>query len=85
MCCHSAWVAHGAMSPSLVEKVIETLRSTKSGKTLAPLLDGEKKWSIRLDQVSPKDSPCGGKLPSSMFEKMLTKICTSMRAYAFKF
>jgi hypothetical protein len=31
--------------------------------------------------MSPKDSPCGGKLSSSTFEEVLTKICTSMRAY----
>jgi hypothetical protein len=31
--------------------------------------------------MSPKDSPEGGKLPSSTFEEVVTKICTSMRAY----
>jgi hypothetical protein len=31
--------------------------------------------------MSPKDSPHGGKLPSSSFEEVLIKICTSIRAY----
>ena len=31
--------------------------------------------------MSPKDSPMGGKLPSSTAEDVVTKICFSMRAY----
>jgi hypothetical protein len=81
MRCHSAWIAHGAISSALLEEVIETLRCTKAGKTLTPLLDGTKKWFLHLDQMSPKDPSHGGKLPSATFEEVLIKICTSMRAY----
>jgi hypothetical protein len=62
-------------------EVIETLRCTKSEKKLAHLLNGNRKWFIHLDQMSSKDSSCGGQLPSSTFEEVLTKICTSTRAY----
>jgi len=31
--------------------------------------------------MSPKDSPMGGKLPSSTAEDIIMKICSSMRAY----
>ncbi|KAF1849812.1 uncharacterized protein K460DRAFT_390464 [Cucurbitaria berberidis CBS 394.84] len=81
MTCHSAWVSSGRIHTSLLNEVIETWQSTKSGKKLMPLLDGTKKWFIRLDQMSPKDSPVSGKLPSSTMEDVLTKLCTSMRAY----
>ena len=81
MRCHGAWVAHGSLLSSLLDEVMETLRCTKSGKKLAPPLDGSRKWFIRQDQIPPQDSPCGGQLPSSTFEEVLTKICTSTRAY----
>ncbi|KAI4681793.1 uncharacterized protein J4E84_007389 [Alternaria hordeiaustralica] len=79
--CHSAWVATNKIHKSLLNDVVETLQCTKSGKKLAALLDGKRKWFIRLDQMSPKDSPMGGKLPSSTCEDVITKICSSMRAY----
>ncbi|KAL1797281.1 hypothetical protein ACET3X_003887 [Alternaria dauci] len=79
--CHSAWVATNRIPAFLLYDVIEMLKCTKSGKKLATLLDGEKKWFFRLDQMSPKDSPMGGKLPSSTIQEVLMKICTSMRAY----
>ncbi|KAI4629138.1 uncharacterized protein J4E87_003399 [Alternaria ethzedia] len=79
--CHSAWVATNRIHKSLLNDVVETLHCTKSGKKLAGLLDGKRKWFIRLDQMSPKDSPMGGKLPSSTAEDVITKICSSMRAY----
>jgi hypothetical protein len=31
--------------------------------------------------MSPRDSPLGGHLPSSTFHDIITKICSSMRAY----
>jgi hypothetical protein len=79
--CHSAWVATNRIHTSLLDDVVEMLKCTKSGKKLATLLDGERKWFIRLDQMSPKDSPMGGKLPSSTIHEVVTRICTSMRAY----
>jgi hypothetical protein len=79
--CHSAWVATNRIHTSLLSEVVETLQCTKSGKKLASLLYGKRKWFIRLDQMSPKDSPMGGKLPSSTVEEVITRICSSMRAY----
>jgi hypothetical protein len=79
--CHSSWIATGRITPSLLTDVIDTLKNIPSGKHLSSLLNGTKKWFIRLDQMSPKDSPEGGKLPSSTIEEILTKICTSMCAY----
>jgi hypothetical protein len=79
--CHGAWVATNRIHVSLLNEVVETIQSTKSGKKLATLLDGKRQWFIRLDQMSPKDSPMGGKLPSSTFEEVVTKICSSMRTY----
>jgi hypothetical protein len=79
--CHSAWVSTNRIHASLLHEVIETLHCTKAGKKLAGLLDGNRKWFIRLDQMSPKDSPMGGKLPSSTCEDVVAKICSSMRAY----
>jgi hypothetical protein len=82
MLVHASWLHSGIVSTSLVEGIIEDWVSSKSGKILAALLDGGKKrWFIRLDQMSPKDSPYGGDLPSSTFNDIITKICSSMRAY----
>jgi hypothetical protein len=78
---HAAWMTSGQFSETFLEETIESWKSTTSGKQLAPLLDGTKKWFIRLDQMSPKDSPFGGNLPSSTFEDVIMKICSSMRAY----
>ncbi|KAI4950398.1 hypothetical protein J4E91_004280 [Alternaria rosae] len=79
--CHSAWISTSRIHTSLLNDVVETLLCTKSGKKLAGLLDGKRQWFIRLDQMSPKDSPMGGKSPSSTCEDVITKICSSMRAY----
>jgi hypothetical protein len=79
--CYSAWVATNQIHKSLLNEVVDALQCTKSGKKLATLLDGKRKWFIRLDQMSPKDSPMDGKLPSSPCEEVITKICSSMRAY----
>ncbi|KAG9190515.1 hypothetical protein G6011_08603 [Alternaria panax] len=76
-----AWVATNRIHTSLLHEVVGMLQCTKPGKKLATLLDGNRKWFIRLDQMSPKNSPMGGKLPSSTPEQVITKICTSMRAY----
>jgi hypothetical protein len=82
MLVYASWLCSGTVSAPLVERITEDWVSTKSGKTLAALLDGGKKrWFIRLDQMSPKDSPLGGDLPSSTFNDIITKICSSMRAY----
>lgn len=45
------------------------------------MLDGERKWFVRLDQMSPKDSPfgCGG--PCLSFEDVVVRLCSSMRAW----
>jgi hypothetical protein len=76
----SAWMVGGTRT-SLLDDIIETWTFTRSGKELARVLDGSRRWFIRLDQMSPKDSPLGGTLPSSTFRDVVTKICSSMRAY----
>ncbi|KAH7094566.1 hypothetical protein FB567DRAFT_510478 [Paraphoma chrysanthemicola] len=81
MRCHAAWITTGKIEGHILEDIVETLKSTMSGKLLAPLLDGKKQWFIRLDQMSPKDSPLGGDIPSSTFADVIVKLCSSMRAY----
>jgi hypothetical protein len=81
MLLHSSWLRSSDISTAKVESVIENWSSSKSGKILAALLDGTQRWFIRLDQMSPKDSPLGGDLPSSTFVDIITKICSSMRAF----
>lgn len=65
----------------LLKETVKTWKSTKRGKKLLPLLDGEREWFIRLDQLSPKDSPFGGKLPTTTFSDIILRICSSMRAW----
>lgn len=81
MRCHAAWVATNRLSTDLIEETAQLWKSTKIGKALLPILDGERQWFIRLDQMSPKDSPFGGREPSNTFEDVVKKICTSMRAW----
>ncbi|EUC44968.1 hypothetical protein COCMIDRAFT_96930, partial [Bipolaris oryzae ATCC 44560] len=80
--CHSAWVTTGCIYNAVLEELLETLKSTKAGHELVSLLDGERKWFIRLDHMSPKDSPMGGGLRSLTLRDVMTKLCTSMRAYS---
>ncbi|KAF3047308.1 hypothetical protein E8E11_009032 [Didymella keratinophila] len=82
MRCHAAWVTTNAFPPDLIKETVETWKSTKKGKDLTSLLDGEKKWFMRLEQMSPKDSPFGGKLPTTTFEDVVIKMCSSMRAWS---
>jgi hypothetical protein len=82
MRCHSAWVATGRIHNTIMTEMLEALESTKAGRKLASLLDGEKKWFMKLDQMSPKDSPMGGKLPSLTVRDVIMKLCTSMRAHS---
>ncbi|KAH6639700.1 hypothetical protein C7974DRAFT_449842 [Boeremia exigua] len=81
MRCHTAWIATNRFPPELIEETIFMWQSTKRGRDLAKLLDGKKKWFVRLDQMSPKDSPFGGKQPSCTFEDVVVKLCSSMRAW----
>jgi hypothetical protein len=81
MLLHSSWLRCSDISAASIEGIIEDWSASKSGKKLAALLDGTKRWFIRLDQMSPKDSPIGGGLPSSTFADVVTKICSSMRAF----
>ncbi|KAH7084918.1 hypothetical protein BKA63DRAFT_5240 [Paraphoma chrysanthemicola] len=81
MRCHAAWVTTGKIGGYILEDIVETWKSTTSGRLLAPLLDGRRQWFIRLDQMSPKDSPLGGDIPSSTFADVIVKLCSSMRAY----
>lgn len=81
MRCHSSWFRTGAMGKEVLDDLIESWRSTTPGKQISQLFDGEKRWFIRLDQMSPKDSPLGGKLPCTTLEDVITKVCSSMRAY----
>lgn len=81
MRCHAAWAATNSFPEKLIEETVQTWKSTKKGRALLPILDGQRKWFIRLDQMSPKDSPFGGKEPSTTFEDVVRKICSSMRAW----
>lgn len=81
MRCYSAWITTGRIRKGVLEEMLETLKSTKAGQELVSLLDGERKWFIRLDHMSPKDSPMEGGLPSLTVQDVMTKLCTSMRAY----
>ncbi|KZM25461.1 uncharacterized protein EKO05_0007378 [Ascochyta rabiei] len=81
MRCHASWIRTNRFPFSLVAETVSTWKSTQHGQALLPLLDDKQKWFIRLDQMSPKDSPFGGKEPSSTFEDVVVKICSSMRAW----
>lgn len=81
MRCHSAWVTTGHIHSAVLEEMLETLKSTKAGQELVSLLDGERKWFIRLGHMSSKDSPMGSGLPSLTVRDIMTKLCMSMRAY----
>ncbi|KAJ4334479.1 hypothetical protein N0V87_006807 [Didymella glomerata] len=65
----------------LLKETVKTWKSTKRGKKPLPLLDGKRKWFIHLDQMSPKDSPFGDKLPITTFSDIILRICSSMRAW----
>jgi hypothetical protein len=82
MCCNAAWLSTNTVPPALVEGMVEAWQSTRRGREATHLLDGEKKWFIRLDQMAPKDSPFGGKSPTTSMADVLTKLCSSMRARA---
>ncbi|KAJ4983595.1 hypothetical protein SVAN01_10914 [Stagonosporopsis vannaccii] len=81
MRCHAAWVATNRFPPELINETVMAWQSTKRGKDLVEILDGERNWFVRLDQMSPKDSPFGGNGPSSTFEDVVVKLCSSMRAW----
>jgi hypothetical protein len=65
----------------LLKETAKTWKGTKRGKKLLRLLDGKRKWFIRLDQISPKDSPFRDKLPITIFSDIILRICSSMRAW----
>ena len=81
MRCHAARVATNQFPPALVKETVEAWKSTKKGKEVMKILVGERKWFMRLDQMSPKDSPFGGKLPTTTLEHVVVKTCSSMRAW----
>jgi hypothetical protein len=81
MHCFACWIFSGNIRASLLDDVVAAWTTTKSGKELASLLGDSRKWFIRLNRMSPKDSPLGGSLPSFTFHDIITKICWSMRAY----
>ena len=80
MRCTAAWLSTNTVPPALVDEMVEAWQSTQRGRSAAHLLNGSKKWFIRLDQMAPKDSPFGGKSPSTTMADVLTKLCSSMRA-----
>lgn len=80
MRCTAAWLSTNTVPHALVEEMVEAWQSTRRGRSAAHLLNGSKKWFIRLDQMAPKDSPFGGKSPSTAMADVLTKLCSSMRA-----
>jgi hypothetical protein len=77
----SRWMTTGKVEGQALQDVLDAWTCTKSGKRLNGLLDGEAKWFIRLDQMSPKDSPLSGNDPVSTLADVLVKICSSMRAH----
>jgi len=79
--CHSAWVTTSQISQTLLDDAVETWMATPSGKSMAKLFDGRRPWFVRLAQMSPKDSPLGGKVPSTTLRHVIMKLCSSMRAY----
>jgi len=81
MLLHCSWMRSGRVASYLLDPLIEDLKSTKIGQKLMSILDGKQRWFIRLDQMSPKDSPLGGELPSTTIQEVITKIASSMRAY----
>ena len=82
---HSQWVGTGTINEEngLLNETIETWMSLKSESVqeLKNCFDGERKWFIRLDQMSPKDSPISGKDPTTTLKSAVIKLCSSMRAY----
>ncbi|KAF2256699.1 hypothetical protein BU26DRAFT_414240, partial [Trematosphaeria pertusa] len=79
--CHAAWVAMDRVRQTLVDEVVEAWTATRAGREVARLFDGERKWFVRLDQMSPKDSPLGGKLPCTTLEEVVMRLGSSMRVY----
>ncbi|EOA92154.1 uncharacterized protein SETTUDRAFT_153128 [Exserohilum turcica Et28A] len=79
--CYSSWLSSSRIRETSMREALETLASTRAGKDLAVLLDGRRKWFIRLDQMSPKDSAMRGALPASTPHQMLQMLCSSNRAY----
>ena len=65
MRCTAAWLSANTVPPALVEGMVEVWQITRRGRSAAHLFDRGKKWFIRLDQMEPKDSPFGGKCPST--------------------
>jgi hypothetical protein len=82
---HAHWYFNGDLAEEEVDEVVDTWLLTKAGKDFAPFFDGDsngkRKWFVRLDQMSPKDSPLGGKLPCTTMQEVIVRICSSMRAY----
>jgi hypothetical protein len=80
MRCNAAWLSTNTVPAALVQGMVEAWQSTRRGLSALHLLDGSQKWFIRLDQMAPKDSPYGGKAPSTSMADVLTKLSSSMRA-----
>jgi hypothetical protein len=81
MLLHCSWQRLGYVPTYLVDPLIENLKFTKAGRQLESLLDGKQRWFIRLDQISPKDSPLGGNEPTITIQEVITKLASSSRAY----
>ncbi|KAH5830456.1 hypothetical protein HBI94_042160 [Parastagonospora nodorum] len=81
MLLHCSWLRSGRFPSYLLNPLVEDLKSSRTGRKLMSLLDGKQRWFIRLDQMSPKDSPLGGDRPSTTIQEVITKIASSMRAY----
>ncbi|KAF2729400.1 hypothetical protein EJ04DRAFT_515956 [Polyplosphaeria fusca] len=78
---HAAWLATGKIHNSVLNDTVESWMASGAGKEIAKYLDGERKWFIRLDQMSPKDSPLSGNLPCTTMHDVVSKIGSSMRAH----
>lgn len=81
MLLHCSWKRLGKVPTYLVEPLVEDLKFTKAGRQLLSLLDGKQRWFIRLNQMSPKDSPLGGNQASTTIQDVITKLASSSRTY----
>ncbi|KAJ4286554.1 hypothetical protein N0V90_013254 [Kalmusia sp. IMI 367209] len=80
MRCHSSWINTGKISQQLLDDAAEAWESCKSGKVLQNLFNGTNEWFVRLDQMSPKDSPLVTGAVRSI-QDLIKKLASSMRVY----
>lgn len=80
MRCHSSWFASGKIRQAVLDDVVEVWESCRAGEAVKHLFKDGREWFIRLDQVSPKDSPLING-PVQSIKEVIVKLASSMRAY----